>query len=110
MPPSNNPELDDTQFTYGSKSNNYFETNFVSNDFVQVYVDDSIFGSTNKTWCDDFEVLMKGEFEMSAMGELTFFLGLQVKQKPEGIFISQDISMIGSLMYFVKSGNLDSTR
>ncbi|GJV28184.1 putative ribonuclease H-like domain-containing protein [Tanacetum coccineum] len=57
---------------------------------VQVYVDDIIFGSTNKAWCDAFEVLMKGEFEMSAMGELTFFLGLQVKQKPDGIFISQD--------------------
>ncbi|GJS69647.1 putative ribonuclease H-like domain-containing protein [Tanacetum coccineum] len=57
---------------------------------VQVYVDDIIFGSTNQTWCDEFEVLMKGEFEMSAMGELTFFLGLQVKQQPDGIFISQD--------------------
>ncbi|GJV08255.1 putative ribonuclease H-like domain-containing protein [Tanacetum coccineum] len=57
---------------------------------VQVYVDAIIFGSTNKAWCDDFEVLMKGEFKMSAMGELTFFLGLQVKQKPDGIFISQD--------------------
>ncbi|GJS91217.1 putative ribonuclease H-like domain-containing protein, partial [Tanacetum coccineum] len=57
---------------------------------VQVYVDDIIFGSTNKAWCDEFEVLMKGEFEMSAMGELTFFLGLQVKQKSDGIFISQD--------------------
>ncbi|GJW03540.1 putative ribonuclease H-like domain-containing protein [Tanacetum coccineum] len=57
---------------------------------VQVYVDDIIFGSTNKAWCDEFEVLMKGEFEMSAMGELTFFLGLQVKQNPDGIFISQD--------------------
>ncbi|GJU27109.1 putative ribonuclease H-like domain-containing protein [Tanacetum coccineum] len=57
---------------------------------VQVYVDDIIFGSTNKAWCDEFEVLMKGEFEMSAMGELTFFLGLQVQQKPNGIFISQD--------------------
>ncbi|GKF83279.1 uncharacterized mitochondrial protein-like protein, partial [Tanacetum coccineum] len=55
-----------------------------------VYVDGIIFGSTNKAWCDDFEVLMKGEFEMSAMGKLTFFLGLQVKQKPDGIFISQD--------------------
>ncbi|GKA11203.1 putative ribonuclease H-like domain-containing protein, partial [Tanacetum coccineum] len=44
---------------------------------VQVYVDDIIFGSTNKAWCDEFEVLMKGEFEMSAMGEMTFFLGLQ---------------------------------
>nr|GEU75490.1 ribonuclease H-like domain, reverse transcriptase, RNA-dependent DNA polymerase [Tanacetum cinerariifolium] len=40
--------------------------------------------------CDEFEVLMKGEFEMSAMGELTFFLGLQVNQLPDGIFISQD--------------------
>ncbi|GJY36751.1 putative ribonuclease H-like domain-containing protein, partial [Tanacetum coccineum] len=44
---------------------------------VQVYVDDIIFGSTNKAWCDDFEVLMKGEFEMSAMGEMTFLLSLQ---------------------------------
>ncbi|GKF44130.1 hypothetical protein Tco_0130682, partial [Tanacetum coccineum] len=42
-----------------------------------VYVDDIIFGSTNNAWCDEFEVLMKGEFEMSAMGEMTFFLGLQ---------------------------------
>ncbi|GJX69708.1 putative ribonuclease H-like domain-containing protein [Tanacetum coccineum] len=46
--------------------------------------------STKKAWCDEFEVLMKREFEMSAMGELTFFLGLQVKQKTDGIFISQD--------------------
>ncbi|GJS48031.1 putative ribonuclease H-like domain-containing protein [Tanacetum coccineum] len=50
----------------------------------------NLFGSTNKAWCDEFEVLMKGEFEMSAMGEMTFFLGLQVKQLPDGIFISQD--------------------
>nr|GEW92515.1 hypothetical protein [Tanacetum cinerariifolium] len=41
---------------------------------VQVYVDDIIFGSTKKAWCDEFEALMKGEFQMSAMGELTFFL------------------------------------
>ncbi|GKA03938.1 putative ribonuclease H-like domain-containing protein [Tanacetum coccineum] len=57
---------------------------------VQVYVDDIIFGSTKKAWCDEFEALMKGEFEMSAMGELTFFLGLQVQQRPNGIFISQN--------------------
>ncbi|GJW16839.1 putative ribonuclease H-like domain-containing protein [Tanacetum coccineum] len=57
---------------------------------VQVYVDDIIFGSTKKTWCDEFEALMKGRFQMSSMGELTFFLGLQVKQKADGIFISQD--------------------
>ncbi|GJS95978.1 putative ribonuclease H-like domain-containing protein [Tanacetum coccineum] len=57
---------------------------------VQVYVDDIIFGSTNKSWCDEFEALMQSRFQMSSMGELTFFLGLQVKQNKEGIFISQD--------------------
>ncbi|GJY25385.1 reverse transcriptase domain-containing protein [Tanacetum coccineum] len=56
----------------------------------QVYVDDIIFGSTKKSWCDEFEALMKSRFQMSSMGELTFFLGLQVKQKADGIFISQD--------------------
>nr|GEX17925.1 putative ribonuclease H-like domain-containing protein [Tanacetum cinerariifolium] len=40
--------------------------------------------------CDKFEALMKGEFQTSAMGELTFFLGLQVQQRPDGIFINQD--------------------
>nr|GEX70498.1 putative ribonuclease H-like domain-containing protein [Tanacetum cinerariifolium] len=44
---------------------------------VQVYVDDIIFGSTKKAWCDEFEALMKGEFQMSVMGELTFFPCLQ---------------------------------
>ncbi|GJY43320.1 putative ribonuclease H-like domain-containing protein [Tanacetum coccineum] len=57
---------------------------------VQVYVDDIIFGSTKKSWCDEFEALMKSRFQMSSMGELTFFLGLQVKQNKAGIFISQD--------------------
>ncbi|GJU73829.1 putative ribonuclease H-like domain-containing protein [Tanacetum coccineum] len=57
---------------------------------VQVYVDDIIFGSTRKSRCDDFEALMKGKFQMSYMGKLSFFLGLQVKQKTDGIFISQD--------------------
>ncbi|GKB55337.1 putative ribonuclease H-like domain-containing protein, partial [Tanacetum coccineum] len=57
---------------------------------VQVYVDDIIFGSTKKSWCDEFEALMKSRFQMSSMGELTFFLGLQVKQTEDGIFISQD--------------------
>nr|GEX71854.1 uncharacterized mitochondrial protein AtMg00810-like [Tanacetum cinerariifolium] len=57
---------------------------------VQVYVDDIIFGSTNKGLCKAFENLMKDKFQMSSMGEVTFFLGLQVKQKQDGIFISQD--------------------
>nr|GFA92001.1 hypothetical protein [Tanacetum cinerariifolium] len=57
---------------------------------VQIYVDDIIFGSTNKDLCKAFEKLMKDKFQMSSMGELTFFLGLQVKQKQDGIFISHD--------------------
>nr|GEV69760.1 putative reverse transcriptase domain-containing protein [Tanacetum cinerariifolium] len=44
----------------------------------KVYVDDIIFGSTNKDLCKAFEKLMKDMFQMSSMGELTFFLGLQV--------------------------------
>ncbi|GJV21890.1 putative ribonuclease H-like domain-containing protein [Tanacetum coccineum] len=57
---------------------------------VQVYVDDIIFGSTKKSLCTEFEQMMHKRFQMSSMGELTFFLGLQVKQKDDGIFISQD--------------------
>ncbi|GJV10544.1 putative ribonuclease H-like domain-containing protein [Tanacetum coccineum] len=71
------------------------KTLFIKNDkndimLVQVYVDDIIFGSTKKSWCDEFEALMKSRFQMSSMGELTFFLRLQVKQKEDSIFISQD--------------------
>ncbi|GJT17043.1 putative ribonuclease H-like domain-containing protein [Tanacetum coccineum] len=57
---------------------------------VQVYVDDIIFGSTKKSMCTEFEECMHKRFQMSSMGELTFFLGLQVKQQSDGIFISQD--------------------
>ncbi|KAI3771092.1 hypothetical protein L6452_02246 [Arctium lappa] len=56
---------------------------------VQIYVDDIIFGSTKDQMCRDFEDLMHKRFKMSSMGELTFFLGLQVKQKKDGIFLSQ---------------------
>ncbi|GJR85018.1 putative ribonuclease H-like domain-containing protein [Tanacetum coccineum] len=55
-----------------------------------IYVDDIIFGSTKKELCEEFEKLMKDKFQMSSMGELTFFLGLQVQQRKKGIFISQD--------------------
>ncbi|GJZ76289.1 putative ribonuclease H-like domain-containing protein [Tanacetum coccineum] len=57
---------------------------------VHVYVDDIIFGSIKKELCIEFEKPMHDKFQMSSMGELTFFLGLQVKQKEDGIFISQD--------------------
>ncbi|GKD27339.1 putative ribonuclease H-like domain-containing protein [Tanacetum coccineum] len=55
----------------------------------EVYVDDIIFGFTNKELCTRFEELMKDKFQMSSIGELTFFLGLQVQQKEDGLFISQ---------------------
>nr|GEU54587.1 putative ribonuclease H-like domain-containing protein [Tanacetum cinerariifolium] len=67
---------------------------------VQVYVDDIIFGSTKKSWCDEFEALMKNRFQMSSMDELTFFLGLQVKQIEHGIFISQDKYVVEILKKF----------
>ncbi|GKE31966.1 putative ribonuclease H-like domain-containing protein, partial [Tanacetum coccineum] len=57
---------------------------------VQVYVDDIIFGSTKKSLCTEFDKMMHKKFQMSSIGELIFFLGLQVKQKEDGIFISQD--------------------
>nr|GEX12090.1 hypothetical protein [Tanacetum cinerariifolium] len=56
---------------------------------VQVYVDDIIFGSTHPRYIQLFFNLMKSRFEMSMMGEMTFFLGLQVNQSPCGIFINQ---------------------
>ena len=56
---------------------------------VQIYVDDIIFGSTNDSLCKEFSLDMQSEFEMSMMGELKYFLGLQIKQTQEGIFINQ---------------------
>ncbi|GKB13891.1 putative ribonuclease H-like domain-containing protein [Tanacetum coccineum] len=67
---------------------------------VQVYVDDIIFGFTKKSLCTEFEKMMHKKFQMSSMGELTFFLGLQVKQKEDGIFISQDKYVIEILNKF----------
>nr|GFA56880.1 retrovirus-related Pol polyprotein from transposon TNT 1-94 [Tanacetum cinerariifolium] len=56
---------------------------------VKIYVDDIIFGSTNPKLSKQFEKLMHNKFEMSMMGELKFFLGIQIYQSPRGIFINQ---------------------
>ncbi|GJR98119.1 putative ribonuclease H-like domain-containing protein [Tanacetum coccineum] len=56
---------------------------------VQIYVDDIIFGSTNPKLSKRFEKLMHSKFDMSMMGELKFFLGIQIHQSPRGIFINQ---------------------
>ena len=54
---------------------------------LQIYVDDIIFGSTNQDFCDEFGKMMANE--MSMIGELSYFLGLQIKQFKNGAFVSQ---------------------
>ncbi|KAI3735506.1 hypothetical protein L6452_15005 [Arctium lappa] len=56
---------------------------------IQIYVDDIIFGSTNPKYCKNFSNLMVSRFQMSMMGDMNLFLGLQVKQFSTGIFINQ---------------------
>jgi len=55
---------------------------------VQIYVH-IIFGATKDSLCEKFVAAMQREFEMSIMGEISFFLGLQVKQSKDGIFLCQ---------------------
>ncbi|KAL4011543.1 hypothetical protein IC575_028603 [Cucumis melo] len=57
---------------------------------AQIYVDDIIFGGFPKILVNNFIDIIKSEFEMSLVGELSYFLGLQIKQRSEGIFISQE--------------------
>jgi hypothetical protein len=58
----------------------------------QIYVDDIIFESTNKSTCEEFSRIMIQKFEMSMMGELKYFLGFQVKQLQDDTFhVHQDI-------------------
>ncbi|GJZ57198.1 retrovirus-related pol polyprotein from transposon TNT 1-94 [Tanacetum coccineum] len=72
--------VDNTLFTKKKSSNLII---------VQIYIDDIIFGSTCQDMCDEFAKIMHDEFEMSMMGELNFFLGLQIKQMEDGIFFNQ---------------------
>jgi hypothetical protein len=61
-------------------------TNFL---LIQIYVDDIIFGGSSHTLVSWFQEMMESEFQMSLMGELTFFLGIQVKQMRQGTFVHQ---------------------
>nr|GEV90530.1 retrovirus-related Pol polyprotein from transposon TNT 1-94 [Tanacetum cinerariifolium] len=72
--------VDNTLFTKKKSSNLII---------VQIYVDDIIFGSNCQDMCDEFTKIMHDEFEMSMMGELNFFLGLQIKQMKDDIFFNQ---------------------
>ncbi|GJU53255.1 putative ribonuclease H-like domain-containing protein [Tanacetum coccineum] len=83
------------QMDNGFRRDTINKTLFIKKDIgdillVQVYVNDIIFGSTKKSLCVEFEQMMHKRFQMSSIGELTLFLGLQVQQKRDGIFISQD--------------------
>ncbi|GKC58685.1 retrovirus-related pol polyprotein from transposon TNT 1-94 [Tanacetum coccineum] len=74
--------IDNTLFTKKKSSNLII---------VQIYVDDIRFGSTCQDMRDEYAKIMHDEFEMSMMGELNFFLGLQIKQMEDGIFFNQSI-------------------
>ena len=54
----------------------------------QIYVDNIIFGCTNQCYSEEFAYMMSEEYQMSMMGELKFFLGLEICQQQNGIFIS----------------------
>jgi hypothetical protein len=77
-------------FKVGKANPTLFTKTCDGNLFVcQFDVDDIIFGSTNQKSCEEFSRVMMQKFEMSMMGELTYFLGFQVKQLKDGTFISQ---------------------
>ena len=56
---------------------------------LQIYVHDIIFGSTNQDFCKESGKMITNEFEMSMIRELSYFLGLQIKQLKNGTFVSQ---------------------
>ena len=78
-------------FKPGSLDQTLFAKSYDGELFVcQIYVDDIIFGCTDQRYSDEFSYMMSEEYQMSMMGELKFFLGLQIRQQRNGIFISQE--------------------
>ena len=78
-------------FKPGSLDPTLFTKSYDGELFVcQIYVDDIIFGCTDQRYSDEFAYMMSEEYQMSMMGELKFFLGLQIRQQHNGIFISQE--------------------
>nr|KYP70668.1 Retrovirus-related Pol polyprotein from transposon TNT 1-94 [Cajanus cajan] len=85
-----NKFLIENDYVRGKVDNTLFVKKFKNDTmYVQIYVDDIVFGSTNVSLCKEFAKTMQREFEMSMIVELTFFLGLQIKQMSDRIFISQ---------------------
>jgi hypothetical protein len=56
---------------------------------VQIYVDDIMFGGSSHILMSRFQKMMESEFQIPMMGDLTFFLGIQVKQMKQGTFLHQ---------------------
>jgi hypothetical protein len=82
--------LQQAGFRKGSADNNlYIKVSQGNILLIEVYVDDIIFGSDDDRLSQKFAKDMQNEFEMSLLGELSFFLGLQIRQSNQGIFISQ---------------------
>jgi hypothetical protein len=77
-------------FRKGSANNNlYIKVHQDNILIIEIYLDDIIFGSDDDRMSQKFYKDMQHEFEMSFLGELTLFLGLQICQRNKGIFISQ---------------------
>jgi hypothetical protein len=88
-------------FKVGKADPTLFTKTIAKDLFVcQIYVDDIIFGSTNKSSCEEFSRIIIQTFEMSMMGELNYFLGFQIKQLQEGTFICQTKYIQGILKKF----------
>lgn len=66
----------------------------------QIYIDDIIFGTTRISLCEEFSRIMTNRFEISMLGELTFFLGFQIRQFKEGTFICQTEYIVDILKKF----------
>jgi hypothetical protein len=77
-------------YAIGSVDKTFFTINHGTNFLlVQIYVDDIIFGASSHTLMSKFQKMMENEFQMSMMGELIFFLGIQVKQTKQDTFVHQ---------------------
>jgi aromatic ring-cleaving dioxygenase len=74
----------------GKVDTTLFTKKIVKDLFVlQIYIDDIIFGSANQDFCEEFRNMMANEFEISMIGELNYFVGLQIKQMKNSTFVSQ---------------------
>jgi hypothetical protein len=77
-------------FIMGKVDTTFFTKKIGKDLFVlQIFVDDIIFGLANQDFCEEFGKMMASEFEMSMIGELSYFFGLQIKQIKNSTFMSQ---------------------